>query len=146
MDDIKYRRVWFESRFKKFVKRPYQDTWKHRYLFTCPCCGFPTLTARGYYQICPICFWEDEGQDDHDADEVAGLNSDYSLTEARKNFKKYLTMYSPSDESHFSRETSEKKLKAKKKLLEFYDEIRANPENIDRKETIDKFKTLLKPL
>ncbi|MGW4819347.1 CPCC family cysteine-rich protein [Streptomyces sp. NPDC004227] len=34
-----------------------------------------------------VCFWEDDGQDDHDADRVrGGPNGRLSLTEARKNF------------------------------------------------------------
>lgn len=37
-----------------------------------PCCGFITLTERSAYEICPVCFWEDDGQDDHDADHVRG--------------------------------------------------------------------------
>ena len=27
---------------------------------TCPCCGYKTLNEKGGYDICPICFWEDE--------------------------------------------------------------------------------------
>ncbi|WP_198674015.1 CPCC family cysteine-rich protein [Chitinophaga alhagiae] len=27
---------------------------------TCPCCGYITLSERGGYEICPICFWEDD--------------------------------------------------------------------------------------
>jgi hypothetical protein len=35
-----------------------------------------------------VCFWEDDGQDDHDADEVhGGPNRGLSLTEARRNFR-----------------------------------------------------------
>ena len=34
---------------------------------TCPCCGSLTLPAGGQYELCPVCFWEDDGQDDHDA-------------------------------------------------------------------------------
>ncbi len=26
----------------------------------CLCCGYRTLPARGDYDICPVCFWEDE--------------------------------------------------------------------------------------
>ncbi|MGW9133071.1 CPCC family cysteine-rich protein [Streptomyces sp. NPDC055681] len=55
--------------------------------YRCPCCGFLTLDERGTYEICPVCFWEDDGQDDHDADRVrGGPNGRLSLTEARRNF------------------------------------------------------------
>ena len=26
----------------------------------CPCCGCYTLPGRGDYDICPVCFWEDD--------------------------------------------------------------------------------------
>jgi hypothetical protein len=59
----------------------------------CPCCGFPTLEARNEDEICRLCSWQDDGQEDPRADEVwGGPNEDYSLTEARVNFKKHLTM------------------------------------------------------
>ncbi|MEV8352391.1 CPCC family cysteine-rich protein [Streptomyces niveus] len=49
----------------------------------CPCCGFLTLGERSSFEICPVCFWED----DHDADRVrSGPNGRLSLTEARRNF------------------------------------------------------------
>jgi hypothetical protein len=54
----------------------------------CPCCGFKTLDERGSYDICAVCFWEDDGQDDDDAHEVlGGPNGDLSLTEARANYR-----------------------------------------------------------
>ena len=61
------------------------------------------------YEICSLCAWEDDGQDDtahrpagyHDyfgPDDVAGgPNHDYSLTEARANFAVNLTSYRPAD-------------------------------------------------
>lgn len=53
----------------------------------CPCCGYDTILERGCYEICQICWWEDDGQDNEDADEVlGGPNSDLSLSQARKNF------------------------------------------------------------
>ncbi|MFG2194654.1 CPCC family cysteine-rich protein [Streptomyces sp. NPDC048639] len=55
---------------------------------SCPCCGFLTLDERGAFEICPVCFWEDDGQDDHDADQVrGGPNDGLSLSEARANFR-----------------------------------------------------------
>jgi energy-coupling factor transporter ATP-binding protein EcfA2 len=55
--------------------------------YTCPCCYFRTLRERGGYDNCPVCGWEDDGQDDHDADVVrSGPNAELSLTAARANF------------------------------------------------------------
>ncbi|MDP4121287.1 MAG: CPCC family cysteine-rich protein [Bacillota bacterium] len=60
----------------------------------CPCCGYPTLEHRAFFEICILCEWEDDGQDNSDADVVhGGPNGDYSLTEARKNFLTYTTSY-----------------------------------------------------
>jgi hypothetical protein len=60
----------------------------------CPCCGYPTLRVRGESEICALCDWEDDGQDDADADEVrGGPNGDLSLTEARQNFADHWSMY-----------------------------------------------------
>lgn len=30
-------------------------------LFACPCCDYLTLPERGMYEICEVCFWEDDG-------------------------------------------------------------------------------------
>lgn len=53
-------------------------------LFTCAGCGYPTLTEREGYEICRVCNWEDDGQDDKEADEIwGGPNYELSLTENR---------------------------------------------------------------
>jgi len=58
--------------------------------YRCPCCGYRTLHGRVGYEICSVCFWEDDGQDSHDADRVrGGPNGVLSLTVARKNFKAF---------------------------------------------------------
>jgi hypothetical protein len=55
--------------------------------FACPCCGYLTLGERGAFEICSVCFWEDDGQDEHDADVVrGGPNGRLSLSDARRNF------------------------------------------------------------
>ncbi|WP_276483359.1 CPCC family cysteine-rich protein [Paraflavitalea pollutisoli] len=54
------------------------------HLVTCPGCGYPTLTQRKGYEICLVCNWEDDGQDEAQADEVwGGPNGNMSLTENR---------------------------------------------------------------
>jgi len=59
-------------------------------LYHCPFCGCRTLTERAGYELCPVCFWEDDGQDSHNADEVrGGSNGSLSLTEARRNFRDF---------------------------------------------------------
>lgn len=56
----------------------------------CPCCGHRTLVERAAFEICPVCFWEDDGQGDTDADEVrGGPNHDLSLTVARRNYREF---------------------------------------------------------
>ncbi len=56
----------------------------------CPCCGCLTLGERGSYEICPVCYWEDDGQDDYDADVVrGGPNGVLSLTQARANYLRF---------------------------------------------------------
>jgi hypothetical protein len=55
-----------------------------------PCCGFRTLSARGADEICQVCFWQDNGQDDPRADEVrGGSNKNLSLRQARLNFRAF---------------------------------------------------------
>lgn len=56
----------------------------------CPCCYSRTLAGRNHYEICAVCFWEDDGQDNADADEVrGGPNGDLSLAHARTNYRAY---------------------------------------------------------
>ena len=57
--------------------------------YRCPCCGYKTLDARGEYEICPVCFWEDDGQDDKGADmECYFSPNSMSLTQGRENYRK----------------------------------------------------------
>jgi len=60
----------------------------------CPCCLLPTLSERAGFEICPVCWWEGDGQDDDTADEVwGGPNRHYSLAAARNNFKSHSYNY-----------------------------------------------------
>jgi hypothetical protein len=56
--------------------------------FQCPCCDFFTLGARGEYDICPVCFWEDAGLDLDRPDQPSGPNH-LTLREGRHNFRQF---------------------------------------------------------
>jgi Cysteine-rich CPCC len=84
LDNPSERADFVDEGFDYFINvfgAPAPDT-----LYHCPCCGFPTLTHRAGFAVCPICNWEDDGQDSHDADRVrGGPNGVLSLTQAREN-------------------------------------------------------------
>jgi hypothetical protein len=70
--------------FTNVIKPPSKDG----SLYACPCCAEHTLPERGAYDICGKCGWEDDGQDEHDAEEVrGGPNGNLSLTQARQYFR-----------------------------------------------------------
>jgi hypothetical protein len=67
-------------------------------LQSCPCCGYRTLNSRGNYEICNVCWWEDDGQDNKNANQArGGPNYGVSLTRARINHLKS-GIYDPSRE------------------------------------------------
>lgn len=55
--------------------------------FQCPCCDYFTLMGRGGYEVCPVCYWEDDGADMSRLDEVSGPNHQ-TLRQARNNFER----------------------------------------------------------
>jgi len=57
--------------------------------YACPCCGFLTLhqPPPGSYELCPVCYWEDDGVQFADPDYEGGANTE-SLKEARANFRR----------------------------------------------------------
>jgi len=85
----------------------------------CPCCGYPTLSEREAHDICCLCYWEDDGQDDPRADEVwEGPNGSYSLAEARENFRNNLVMYGRSQpDPRVSGPDSRTEIQAKRAMI-----------------------------
>ena len=55
--------------------------------YPCPCCGFLTLEEEppGTFDICPVCFWEDDPVQFENPDYPFGANR-VSLAVARGNF------------------------------------------------------------
>ncbi len=52
--------------------------------FPCPCCGYYTLGDLGCFEICSVCFWEDDG--DWDLNVISGPNH-ITLRAGRRNFQ-----------------------------------------------------------
>ncbi len=56
---------------------------------TCPCCGYRTLPDRGAYDLCPVCWWEDDGAET-DAESLNGPNGT-TLAEGQRLYQRYGT-------------------------------------------------------
>jgi hypothetical protein len=58
--------------------------------YLCPCCGYLTFDEEpaGTFEICPVCYWEDDNVQNADPDYEGGANG-ISLNQARMNFSKY---------------------------------------------------------
>lgn len=81
-EELARRRALFDNYTKRLDEQPSDLPLR------CPCCFFKTLDERGEYEICSVCFWEDDGQDEYDVDVVrGGPNGALSLTQARKNYR-----------------------------------------------------------
>jgi hypothetical protein len=63
-------------------------TKKHR--LPCPCCGSNVLQARGAFEICPVCGWEDDPAQSRDPDLAGGANGP-SLNNARATWQARIT-------------------------------------------------------
>lgn len=145
IESIKQCRQWFKKHLNQFVETTGSNEKSKATRYTCPCCGFPTLHVRNLYDVCTVCFWEDDGQDDPEADEVwGGPNIDYSLSDARRNFVNYLSMFSPKDESDFPIHSGEPARKAKQNLLDYFEQIKENPARYSQKEIRDEMEKQVK--
>jgi hypothetical protein len=89
-EELERRQQWFERYIDTLENNSVIRGPEDGVTVACPCCGYLTLPRRGDYDICKVCFWEDDGQDDHDADIIrGGPNGSLSLTQARLNFKQF---------------------------------------------------------
>ncbi|RRB09386.1 CPCC family cysteine-rich protein [Larkinella rosea] len=54
--------------------------------YTCPCCGYRTMDlGPGHYEICPVCFWEDDPIQKQNPNYDGGANK-VSLRAGQQNF------------------------------------------------------------
>lgn len=60
--------------------------------YRCPCCGYLTLPERGSYDICPVCFWEDDGSYGTEPEDdilFEGGPNGIALRHAQANFRSF---------------------------------------------------------
>ncbi|WP_437225940.1 CPCC family cysteine-rich protein [Planctomicrobium sp. SH661] len=53
--------------------------------YTCPICGHKTLDARCDWDVCPICFWEDDVLENK-GDRTSSANQGLRISEAQANY------------------------------------------------------------
>ena len=51
----------------------------------CPCCSYRTIEEKGAYDVCPNCYWEDDGTEDPQS--FSSVNH-MTLQEGRDNYEK----------------------------------------------------------
>lgn len=58
-------------------------------LLECPVCEYMTLPERATYAICPVCDWEDEGNESYtdNSTSTGGPNGNLSINQARERFR-----------------------------------------------------------
>lgn len=84
---------WF-TRLADPLARRVQDAITWRYLnalesgtlLPCPCCGHRTLAERDAYELCPVCFWEDDPNQSRHPDSADGANNS-SLVDCRQTYQ-----------------------------------------------------------
>jgi Cysteine-rich CPCC len=138
----RYARV--EAQYIQLRKMIYTSIFASR--VNCPCCGYPTLDGRNAYEICELCNWEDDGQDDADAEEVrGGPNSNYSLAEARRNFKLHRVMYLPGCDQRIIGADSTLEYETKALLMTAFQKLREAkmPESLAVEAEIERLEKIL---
>ena len=53
--------------------------------YKCPCCDYYTLYKPRAHDICPVCYWHDDGEELTDLNYPRGPNG-VSLSQGRKNY------------------------------------------------------------
>lgn len=55
-------------------------------MINCICCASLTVLERGYRDICPVCYWPDDGYYENPDEAEGGTTGGLSLTQARANY------------------------------------------------------------
>ena len=121
LDKLLRRRKFFSNRFPEIAgMKGHRFDHELELPNTCPVCGFYSLGERNSWEICGICYWEDDGQDEYNKEEVkGGPNGKHSLESYRTSF------YTAIDKSKISRAKS---------LIRKFHKLIKNQEQVDKTE------------
>jgi hypothetical protein len=64
-------------------------------LAQCDCCDYFTIPDRSDYEICPVCFWEQDDNRFDRPDEESGANQELTLRQGRRNFEVFQACSKP---------------------------------------------------
>ena len=121
------RRAFFDS-YGETPNQRLAPTPTYGIRISCPCCGYPTLHDRGGFEICYLCWWEDDGQDENTLHVVrGGPNGGYSLEQARLNFDVYLVMYEPQNDTRLGGPDSHDVLELKQSVVAAFEALLLDP-------------------
>ncbi len=67
---------------RKYLEALMADRW-----LPCPCCGHHTLPERGAYEVCPVCYWEDDPHQQRHPDSADGANGT-SLIDSQQTYQR----------------------------------------------------------
>jgi hypothetical protein len=67
-------------------KEPFTVVGNEDVLEECPCCGYLTLPSGGGYDVCSVCYWEDDGKPSSELDSYSSVNHS-TLREYREKFE-----------------------------------------------------------
>ncbi len=82
--EILKRREYFDLSFPPIERHDARRDITFGLSNSCPICGYMTLEIRCYHDICSICFWQDDGQDNPEADRnYIGPNDTHSINSFR---------------------------------------------------------------
>ncbi|SJZ49060.1 Cysteine-rich CPCC [Chitinophaga eiseniae] len=83
---VRYTNTYIETFFHAKFGLHIKITGAGPVLHACRCCNYKTLAEVCAYDICPVCFWEDDGTSE--TYKYSSPNR-MTLSEARANFKRY---------------------------------------------------------
>jgi hypothetical protein len=84
ISEILKRREYFDMSFPPIERCDARRDISYSLSNSCPICGYMTLASRCDHDICGICFWQDDGQDNPEAEKnYIGPNDAHSINKFR---------------------------------------------------------------
>ena len=77
------RNSWLQAKLSEMGVDPVKIVGEPEQMLECRCCGYLTLRGRRGYEICPVCFWEDDGSEELDRPSAP---NHMTLREGKANF------------------------------------------------------------